>query len=117
MSGAMSRRKGYEFERVCRNWLIARYGEDQVYNPAAAGHGGDDIRFRNLRMLSLEAKNQKQMNLSGWLRQAVDNATDAGLIGAVIHKKRGTTDVGEHYVTMRASDFFEVLDICRGMES
>lgn len=49
----------------------------------------------------LEVKNHKTMTLGQWmeeLKTEIENADAA--TGAVIHKRKGTTDVGEWYASM-----------------
>lgn len=48
-----------------------------------------------------EVKNHKALDFSGWLKELADEMRNAGVdVGAVIAKKRGTTDVGEWYAVM-----------------
>lgn len=64
--------------------------------------GIDDVVF--------EVKDHKKMELSGWVKELeveVDNA-DA-ITGAVIHKRKGTTDVGEWYATMPVYMFLSLI--------
>lgn len=58
----------------------------------------------------LEVKNHKTMTLGQWmeeLKTEVDNANAA--TGAVIHKRKGTTDVGEWYASMPFFMFLYLL--------
>lgn len=58
----------------------------------------------------LEVKDHKTMNLSGWVKELeteVDNAS--AFTGAVVHKKRGTLDVGEWYATMPLYMFLDLI--------
>ncbi len=64
--------------------------------------GIDDVVF--------EVKDHKKMELAGWVKELeveVDNA-DA-VTGAVIHKRKGTTDVGEWYATMPVYMFLSLI--------
>lgn len=65
-----------------------------------------------------ECKNQKRMDLAGWvdeLKVEISNQrtrySKAGplLTGAVIHKRRGITDVGEYYATLPVSLLVTIL--------
>lgn len=48
-----------------------------------------------------EVKNHKTLDLAGWLKELHDEMTNAGVeYGAVIAKKRGTTDPGDWYAVM-----------------
>jgi len=57
---------------------------------------------------SLEIKNCASLDLAGWLKQAEDNCP-ACMTPVVLHKKRGTTDIGKHYVTMSAEAFLYIV--------
>ncbi len=58
----------------------------------------------------LEIKNCKTIDLAGWLKElAAEMENAAAPVGAVIHKKRGTTDVGEWYCTMPMSVFVTLI--------
>lgn len=49
----------------------------------------------------IECKNHATMSLSGWCSElAVEVANAGGIAGAIVHKKRGTSAVSDHYATM-----------------
>lgn len=48
-----------------------------------------------------EVKNHKQMDLAGWIKELEAEMVNAGVdVGAVVSKKRGTTDPGEFYAIL-----------------
>jgi G:T-mismatch repair DNA endonuclease (very short patch repair protein) len=48
-----------------------------------------------------EVKNHKQLSLAEWIKELEAEMTNAGVdVGAVIAKKRGTTDPGEWYAIL-----------------
>ena len=50
---------------------------------------------------TLECKNHRGDRLPGWIDELCREIANAeGLLGAVIHKKHGTTDAGGQYATM-----------------
>lgn len=58
----------------------------------------------------IEVKNEKTIQLSGWLKEAeAEMINDGADIGVVWHKKRGTTNPGEWYVTMTGVAFAWLL--------
>lgn len=70
----------------------------------------------------IEVKNQNAMDLAGWLKElevemsneiisqfVLSGGDGAPVTGAVIHKKRGTTDVGEWYATLPVELWVELL--------
>ena len=59
---------------------------------------------------ALEAKNQKALDLSGWIREAETEAENLGVpFGVVVHKRRGKTDPMEQYVTMTVGTFLAMM--------
>ncbi len=64
--------------------------------------GVDDVVF--------EVKDHKKMELSGWVKELVVEVDNADAVtGAVIHKKRGTLDVGEWYATIPVWVYIDLL--------
>lgn len=58
-----------------------------------------------------EVKNHKTLDLAGWLKELDVEMRNADVnTGAVIAKKRGTTDPGEWYAVM---PFFRLLDLLK----
>ena len=95
----MSRRKGMRYENDVANYIGDRYIKTN-----RGGFDGDDGHLGEL--VSVECKNQKTLDLAGWLKQARDNAGER--IGVVIHKRRGVSNVGDHYVLLSVDDFLEL---------
>lgn len=59
----------------------------------------------------LECKNAKTMTLGPWLKEAMVEAVNArATIAVVVHKRRGTTDVGAYFVTTDLRTFLVLLD-------
>ena len=57
-----------------------------------------------------EVKNHKQMDLAGWVKELEAEMVNAGVdVGAVVSKKRGTTDPGEFYAIMPFRIFVGLL--------
>jgi hypothetical protein len=58
----------------------------------------------------LEVKNQKAQDLSGWVAELTTEIINAKAeTGAVIHKKKGKTNVGDWYATMPVSIYVALL--------
>ncbi len=58
----------------------------------------------------IEVKNEKTTKLSEWLREAeTECVNDGANVGVVWHKKRGTTNPGQWYVTMTGKTFAYLL--------
>ena len=111
MSGKMSRRKGATYELEVRKQLEA-VGVP-VVNRNRPGYDGDDLRISDPDVLSIELKNQASMTLSAWVDQAVEQAEDGAKIPVVIHKRKGKTNVLEHYAMMRVQDLMAMLELLR----
>lgn len=106
MSGAMARRKGAVAERAVIAWL----NNNGFPHAERRGAGFEASDIIGIPGVTLEVKNQKTMNLAAWVNQLVDEMqADGNLRGAVIHKRRGHTDVGDWYATMPAWVFAALL--------
>ena len=102
-----ARAKGAAYERQLRNFL-AEQNLGEVTNPSPSGYEGEDVRVEFADYLCIEAKNHSTMNLSGWLAQA-QGQCEEGDIPIVVHKKKGTTDMGKSYVTTDLESFIQLL--------
>ena len=107
MSGAASRRKGSRAEvAVVHALRRAGWDADTSRNVLEGRRTGDDIVWDG--PASIEVKDVTKLDLSGWLRQAQQNAGER--VGVVWHKKRGTADAEGWYVTMTGQDFLRLLE-------
>lgn len=60
--------------------------------------------------IAIEVKNVSRMDLSTWIREATAEKLNSGsAIGVVWHKKKGTQDPGQWYVSMTGNDFMNML--------
>ncbi len=58
----------------------------------------------------LEAKNCVRLDLAGWLKEAETEAANAGKpYGVIVHKRKGTRDPAQQYVTCTLGTFLELL--------
>jgi hypothetical protein len=109
VSGASSRRRGRTFQSAVRDWWSEQ--GFVVIEPGGAGMEATDVVLIDAKV-SVEAKNCKQMDLAGWVDQAVRQAIP-GTTAIVHHKRRGRSDVGECYVTLRAVDLAKLIGDAR----
>lgn len=104
-----SKRKGSAAERAVVDWLRAngfRYAERGL--AGSSKDTGDIVGV--IPGLCLEVKNQSRMTLAAWVDELkVEMANLGAWSGALIHKRKGTTDVGEWYVTMPASVWLDLI--------
>lgn len=104
-----SKRKGSEAERDVVKYL-RRKGWASAERAYGAGRPDDVGDISGLESVCIEVKNQKQMDLSGWLKElAVETKNARAETGAVVHKKRGTANVAEWYATMPVAWWVELL--------
>lgn len=93
------RAKGTAAETAVVRWL---QDHGFPYAERRALHGNSDKGdITGCGPLVLEIKNHKTLDLAGWVKELETEMDNAGVdTGAVIAKKRGTTDVGDWYAVM-----------------
>jgi hypothetical protein len=107
MMGRAERQKGSRAELAVVKYLKENGYEAQTTRAANGTRRGDDIIVD--APLSIEVKDHGRMDLSGWLRQAEENAGDR--VPVVWHKKRGKSNPSEWYVTMSGESLMRLLDV------
>lgn len=94
-----SKRKGSAFERSIVEYLKKegwKYAERRL-----AGDSKDRGDIAGVPGFVWEAKNEKRIDLAGYLKELeIEVANDKADAGAVIVKKRGTTNVADCYAIM-----------------
>ena len=109
-----AKKAGSSFERAQSDWLAERLDDERIDRRVKRGLGdrGDiaGVRIPGGRVV-IECKNVATLALPAWLREAeVERGNDDAVVGVVMHKKRGTTDPSEQYVTMSAEMFARLLE-------
>lgn len=112
MGGALvanpQKAKGSGAERAVVAWLKQWY---PYADRRLAGATLDKGDVSGIPGVTIEIKNHATMKLSEWLKELeVEMKNDGAWTGVVIHKKKGTTDVGEWYATMPAKVWVELLN-------
>lgn len=106
MSGSASRRKGSRAEvEVVHALRRAGWEAETSRNVLGGRRTGDDIVWDG--PASIEVKDVAAMDLSGWLRQAHENAGDR--VAIVVHKKRGVAEAEGWYCTMTFEDLLSLI--------
>ena len=96
---AASRRKGAGHERAIVTWLRSR-GRPHIER-RLSGANGDRGDITGWPGVVLEAKNCARLDLAGWVAQLEAEIVEASAdTGAVVIKRRGTTDAGQFYALM-----------------
>lgn len=113
-SRASAKKAGTSFERAQADWLAGRLNDDRIDRRVKTGSKdrGDiaGVRIPGGRVV-IECKNVATLALPAWLREAeVERGNDDAVVGVVMHKKRGTTDPAEQYVTMSAEMFARLIE-------
>lgn len=103
---------GSRFERSIADWL-AIHVDDRIDRRVKAGSKDrGDIggwRFAGRRIVA-ELKDVVRTDIGGWVREAeTERTNDDAHVGMVIHKRRGTTDPGDQYVTLTLRDLIALL--------
>lgn len=112
---ASAKKAGTDFERRQADWLAARLDDDRIDRRVKTGakDRGDiaGVRVPGGRVV-IECKNVTTLSLPAWLREAeAERGNDDAVIGVVMHKKRGTTNPAEQYVTMTAEMFARLIEM------
>ena len=112
-SRASAKAAGARFERLVADWL-AKHVDDRIDRRVKTGahDKGDIAGLRHMgHRLVLEAKDYGGRYLVGpWLTEAdTERGNDDALAGAVVAKRRGTTDPGDQVVFMTLRDYVALL--------
>jgi len=103
-----AKQKGTAAETAVVNWLISK-GRKHVERRSLNGtlDRGD---IAGIPGVVIEVKNCARVELPKWISELeVEIHNDKADTGTVIHKKRGTTDVGYWYATMPVSIWYELI--------
>lgn len=104
-----SKQKGTSAETAVVNWLQSK-GRKHVERRSLNGCN-DRGDIAGIPAVVIEVKNHQRMELSAWLKELdVEMHNDKADTGVVIHKKKGTTDVGLWYATMPVSAWYKLIE-------
>lgn len=119
-----ARAAGTRFERAVADYLAAHVDEriDRRVKTGAKDKGdigGVLLPHRDCdgaicgcgtRRVVLECKDHARLELAAWVNEAeAERINDDARIGLVIHKRRGTADPGDQYVTTTLRDLVAIL--------
>lgn len=113
-SRASAKKAGSSFERQ-----IADYLRDTLSNPnidrmvkSGSLDRGDiaNVRDSHGRLVAIECKNTATMSLPQWEREATTEALNYNAhAGVIVHKRRGTAQPQEQWVTMTTETLTKLL--------
>lgn len=108
-----ARNAGTAFERTIANHLAAVYDDDRIDRRVKTGakDRGDIAGLRHHgQRLVIECKNTSRIELGTWVREAdLERGNDDALAGLVIHKRRGTQNPNDQYVTTTVGELLAIL--------
>ena len=103
--------KGDSYERS-----IVGYLRESGFNADRTRAGWEDDRgdihgiSRNNTPFTFECKNHRRDNLPGWIAELHSEvANNGGVLGAVIHKRTGTTTPSDQYATLPLGMLVQLL--------
>jgi hypothetical protein len=111
-SRASAKAAGARFERLTADYL-AEHVDDRIDRRVKTGSAdkGDvsGLRLHGQRV-AIECKDVARLNLAGWVTEAdIERGNDDALAGLVVHKRRGTADPGDQYVTLTLRDLVALI--------
>jgi hypothetical protein len=112
---ASAKAAGSSFERLVADFLATRLDDDGIDRRVKRGAKdmGDIGGVRTITggRVVIECKNTARDNLPGWIREAeVERGNDDALIGVVVHKKHGSMNPADQYVSMTLETFAVLLE-------
>jgi hypothetical protein len=113
-SNASAKAAGARFERLVADYLARNVSEfiDRRVKTGAADKGDIvNVRTSHGHKVVVEAKDYGGRYLLGpWLREVdIERGNDDALVGAVVIKRRGTTDPGDQVIAMTLRDLVALL--------
>ena len=112
-SRSSAKAAGARFEKLIADAWAWHLKDDRIERRVTNGakDRGDigGIRTRTGQRLVVECKDVATLNLSGWVTEAHFEAiNDNAVAGVVVHKRRGTMNPLDQYVTMTLGDLLRI---------
>jgi hypothetical protein len=111
-SRASAKDAGRAFERLVADHL-AKHVNDRIDRRVKTGakDKGDiaGLRVHGQRVV-LECKDVRKLAIGEWVKESeAERGNDDAIAGFVVHKRRGTTDPGDQYVTGTLRDLIALI--------
>jgi len=112
---ASAKKAGASFERLVADYLAEALNDDRIDRRVKTGNKdrGDIGGVRTIRggRVVIECKSVSRDNLPLWIREAeVERGNDDAVVGVVAHKRFGSGDPAQQYVTMTLETFALLLE-------
>ena len=112
-SNRSARAAGSRFEKSIADALAWHLKDDRIERRVTNGarDRGDiaSVRTRDGQRLVVECKDHARLELGRWVTEAHYEAiNDNAVAGMVVHKRRGTADPLEQYVTLTLGDLLRI---------
>ena len=110
-----AKKAGSSFERLVADYLAHELNDDRIDRRVKTGNKdkGDIAGVRTIRggRVVIECKNTSRDNLPLWIREAeIERGNDDAVIGVVAHKRHGSAQAADQYVTMTLATFALLLE-------
>lgn len=114
-SRASAKAAGARFERVVADYLADVLNDDRIDRRVKRGADdrGDIAGVRTIRggRVVVECKDVSRDALPAWIDEAeVERGNDDAVVGVVVHKRRGTANPADQFVTMTLETFVRLLE-------
>lgn len=112
---ASAKAAGSRMESLVAEFLAFRLADDRIERRTTNGakDRGDIAGVRTIRggRVVIECKDTARDNLPAWLREAeVERGNDDACIGVVVHKKKGSANPSDQFVSMTLETFARLLE-------
>jgi len=114
-SRTTAKQAGTQMERLVAEFLSFRLADDRIERRAKNGSNdrGDITGVKTITgaRVVIEVKNTHRDNLPAWIREAaIEAGNDDAPIGVVAHKKHGSANPADQYVSMTLETFARLLE-------
>lgn len=116
---ASAKKAGSRFERLVADYLAKHVAEHIDRRVKTGSKDRGDISGlracwshvdQTTDRVVVECKDVARLDLGGWVNEAdIERGNDDALVGIVVHKRRGTADPGDQYVTMTLRDLVALM--------
>ena len=114
-SRTTAKQAGTQMERLVAEFLAFRLADDRIERRTKNGSNdrGDITGVKTITgaRVVIEVKNTHRDNLPAWIREAaIEAGNDDAPIGVVAHKKHGSANPADQYVSMTLETFARLLE-------